>query len=184
MLNEEQVATRMANLVERFADRLTPAQRESVARYRNVGEWLLTVQMLLGALSRDNRAISAREREELREYLATFAAVTLPEQLKAALQRMTDSLATLTVVPSLSEQEMIQRVRTLPKVFGERIPDEDRWELTDAENARDWVDLTEATVALLRRHRVPVTPEERQMLWLLLDAMDLSRATLAKLTVR
>jgi hypothetical protein len=182
VLSEEQVATGMANLVERFADRLTPKQLDNLARYRDVGEWLLTVQTLLGALRQEKSPVSTREREELGQYLATFATARLPERLMATVRQLTEDLAQLTVITSLTEREANQRARLLPKAFGNRIPDEDRGELADAMEARDWSTLTETTVDLLSRHRIPVSPDERRTLWLLLDAMDLPRSTLARLT--
>lgn len=183
-LSEEQVAARMARLPERFADRLAPEDLRAVTRNRDAGEWLLTVQALIGSLSRADSPVSTRERAELRTLLETFAQPARASRLSPLLERATAQLTALTEVSSLTEPQIAETAKTLRPTFGERIPETDRWELTDAQDEQDWLDLTQATVALLNKHRIPVTAAERRTLWLLLDAMDLPKQGLAELPRR
>lgn len=180
-LSEEQVAARMARLPERFADRLDPADLKAVRRNRDAGEWFLTVQALIGSLNRLASPVSTRERAELETLLETFADAARATGLGTLLDRVTGELSALTEVPSLPEAQIEPTARTLRPTFEQRIPETDRWEMADAEDERDWLDLTQATVALLRRHRIPVTADERRTLWQLLDAMDLPKQGLAEI---
>ncbi|GAA3841954.1 hypothetical protein GCM10022380_70150 [Amycolatopsis tucumanensis] len=183
-LSEDEVAALMAKLPERLADRIPPDRLRTVRQDRDAGEWLETAQVLIGTLARTDRPVSTRERAQLRELLRTFAKPGQPEWLATTLDGLRRALTGLPEVTSLSEPQIAEKAKTLRATFGERIPETDRWELEDAEDEQDWEDLTQATVRLLSRHRIPVTAAERRTLWLLLDAMDLSREGLLAIPER
>jgi hypothetical protein len=183
-LSPAELAQRMVELPDRFLDRLDEQALTSVRRTLDAGEWPESVQALIRALRRLDSPVTTRERTELAAYLETFDSPDHPEPLRRRTEQVKRDLASLTEQPSLSATEATARARTLLETFGPRIPEPDRGELIQEHELENWPDLTLATVELLERHGIPVTPEERRMLTLLLDAMDLSREGLTAIPVR
>ena len=124
-LTEGQVSYSMMTLPERFADRVPEAELREVIFWRNAGEWDQTVADLIAALHRHRTTISTREVQSLRDYLETFRpALSQGTAGLELLQTVTRWLDELRVIPSLTDEQMQERLRTLAERFRGRIPDE------------------------------------------------------------
>jgi hypothetical protein len=74
-MDEYELAQRAHALPAQFADRLDPADLETIREYSEVGEWGEEVDLLLACLTKARRAVSASERKEL---AALLDAMQLP----------------------------------------------------------------------------------------------------------
>lgn len=184
-LTDEQVGTRMAVLPERFADRLPEKELALTTSNRNAGEWAETLANLIATLHRNRTTISAREARSLREFLETFRPILARSDIGTRkVEYMTRALDELTVTPSLSEQQMIDRLRTIPARFAGRIPPPEIDMLTvrpDEEEPGVWFETAYDLMTTLRRHRVPISGKERAELSMILDALDMPRVELRQL---
>lgn len=177
VLDEVGVARRMATLPERLADRLGQAELAEATRYRDVGEWLLAVESLLRGLRTLPAPVTTRERAQLAELLETFAASGAGDRVTGLRQL----LSNLPEVPSLTEAELDETAESLPELLRGRVPDRELGPLEAAAEMGDWEELVPATLGLLLREEIPVTPRQRRTLWLVLDALELPTVELAKL---
>jgi|SRR6266540_7217328 len=186
-LSEEQVAWRMGRIPERFVDRLTEKHVQEIAEYRNVGEWGAAIYTLAAALPQTKSPISSREKAAIQEFIETFRSTTDPSgEWSRDLEQMTQWLDSLTVVQSLTEPEMISRLRAIPERFADRLTPADLDRLTvrpEEEEPGVWEETGEDLMQVLRQRQVRITPEERRDLWMILDALDLPRTELMKLPV-
>lgn len=178
----------MRNLPERFLDRLSQEDLKETVRFRDAGEWDLTVLNLIAALHQKQATISAREAQSLRDYLETFGPVLSQSGAGAEmLSKATRWLDDLRVIPSLTDEQMRERLRTFPERFRGRLPDETIGDLVilPEEEAEPlaWPELAEILVSELREERVTITEPERTELWMLLDALNMSRKEWIQLPV-
>lgn len=184
VLSQEQMALQMSTLPEMYQDRLTPAELAAVTRYRDVGEWLLTVQTLVAALLKARAAVSTRELTVLRQHLATFRTTTdRSDWMRGQLDRLESQLNELPIAQSLTSTELAEQMSRLPERYAKRLPAPMIEWLTGLRDEKEWEDLATSMVDLLRKYRVPISSQERTDLWLILDALDLPRTELAQLTV-
>ncbi|MQA24933.1 MAG: hypothetical protein GEU94_05555 [Micromonosporaceae bacterium] len=186
-LTEQQVAMRMATFPEQFADRLPAADLQEVISFRNVGEWAVSVSALIAALHRTRTTISSREARSLRDLMETFQPALSQTDIGAGNLRVTSRLLTeLTVTPSLTEPELIDRLRAIPERFRGRLSPEEIELLTvrpDEEEAGVWFEVAYELMDTLGRRRTPISTQERTDLSMILDALDLPRQKLRDLPV-
>jgi hypothetical protein len=184
-LTEQQVGLKMAVLPERFADRLSEKDLYLPTSNRNAGEWEEALINLVVALHRNQTTITAREDRSLREFLETFRPIMAGTEFGTQrLESMTRWLDELKVVPSLTEPQMIDRLRTIPQRFADRIPPAEIESLTvrpDEEEPGVWFEVAYDLIRTLQRHRTPISSQERTELSMILDALDLPRQELSRL---
>jgi hypothetical protein len=68
-MGEAELAARTARLPDTFADRLPPDALQAVREMAEVGEWGEMLDLLLAVLSPAGAAVTAAERDELRQVL-------------------------------------------------------------------------------------------------------------------
>ncbi|MGH3646149.1 MAG: hypothetical protein ACRDTM_03080 [Micromonosporaceae bacterium] len=171
VLSESEMHWRIGNMPERYADRLPERSLKQIVSFRNAGEWKFVVDWLMASLVRHSVTISTRERDELAEILPM-------------LRLPTDELEQLTVIPSLTDQEFEERAQTLVERFRDRVLDPEDLELMeDAQQRQRWRELIMDTVESLYEAKATITPEERDDLWLMLDAVRRPRLELSQLRV-
>jgi hypothetical protein len=187
-LSTGQVEGGMRRLPERFADRIPEAELREVIYWRDAGEWDQTLADLIAALHRHRATISDREARSLRDYLETFGPVL--SQGSAGLEVLetaTRSLDELRVIPSLTDEQMRERLRTFAERFRGRLPDETVEDLIihpeEESEPLIWSEAADILVGELRTERVRITEQERNELWMLLDALNLSRKEWVQLPV-
>lgn len=187
-LSTGQVAGSMRTLPERFADRVPEAELQEVIHWRDAGEWDLTVAYLIAVLHRHQATISVREAQSLRDYLETFQPVL--SQGDAGLELLETSnrqLDGLREIPSLTDEEMKERLRTFAERFRGRLPDEVIEDLIihpeEETEPLIWSEAADILVAELLKEHVTITEQERNELWMLLDALNMSRKELIQLPV-
>lgn len=169
-LTRQQVASRVLTMPERYVDRIPEMLEWPIPNYRNAGEWGLLVETLLARLRPGQIPISSRELQELRD-------------LSEAMGLSTEGLSELPVRTSLSKEECESQLRSLPEQFAARIPQEDLRDLKQYRDSQEFRDLAEILLDSLTTSKVSITSQERDQLWLILDALDLPRLELAQLTV-
>jgi hypothetical protein len=186
-LTEGQVSYSMGMLPERFLDRLTEQELQHILRDRNAGEWGLTVLNLIATLHQNRVTISAREAQSLRDYLETFeTSLGRSDSGMDLLRQATRWLDDLRVIPSLTDEQMRERMRTFGERFRGRIPDEKiEWVVVRPEDEEPgvWFETMYDLMEELLKHRVTITEQERNELWMLLDALNMSRKELIQLPV-
>lgn len=160
----------ISTMPERFADRLPEQALESITSFRNAGEPKFLVDWLMASLVKRQITISTRERDELREILPML-------RLSVA------ELDQVPVTPSLPREQFEEQASRLVERFRDRVLEDDREILTYVRDHQMWRELVMYTVESLHEAHSPVTSQERDDLWLLLDALDLSRQELAQLPV-
>jgi thioredoxin-like negative regulator of GroEL len=77
-MDENEIAKRVAAIPGQFADRLGPRDLANVQEYARVGEWGEALDLLLACLRHDDQAITAAERDELRDLLEAMGMPTDP----------------------------------------------------------------------------------------------------------
>lgn len=75
-MHESEVVRRASALPERFADRLSEDDFDTVSGARDGGEWAEEVENLVAALADNGAAVTARERDELAELCAAMGLPT------------------------------------------------------------------------------------------------------------
>jgi hypothetical protein len=177
----------MGMLPERFLDRLSPADLRHAMGYRDAGEWALTVVNLIATLHQNRVTISVREAQSLRDYLETFeTSLGRSESGRNLLRQAAQWLDDLRVIPSLTDEQMKERMRTFGERFQGRIPDETVGDLVirpEEEEPGVWFETMSDLMKELLKHQVTITEQERNELWMLLDALNMSRKELIQLPV-
>jgi len=186
-LTEGQVSYSMMTLPERFLDRLSQEDLKETVRFRDAGEWDLTALNLIAALHQKPATISAREAQSLRDYLETFSPGLSQSGAGAEmLSKATRWLDDLRVIPSLTDEQMKERLRTFPERFRGRLPDETiEWVAVRPEDEEPgvWFETMYDLMKELSKHRVTITEPERTELWMLLDALNMPRKEWIQLPV-
>ncbi|MEO3797837.1 MafI family immunity protein [Nonomuraea sp. B10E15] len=182
VLSEDEVCLRMSALPARFGDRLTREDLEDLDRFLDVGEWLIALQTLVGLLRQRQAPITSRELAEFGRFRETFAQAPDPRgYLARQLRVLRDRADSLPLIPSLTEQEMVERVSALPETYADRLPERTLDWLTGLRDEKEWEHLAESMVSMLRAYQVPVTARERDRLAMVLDALNLPREDLSRL---
>ena len=184
-LSQGQVSYSMMTLPERFMDRIPARDLEDIIRWRDAGEWDLTLAYLIFALHRSRASISEREVRSLCDFLETFQ----PLDILEAAARLLDEFG---VIPSLTDKQMIDRMQAMPPRFAARLPPESIEILTEPPEEDDvvpgqvwpdrwWSDMLEILITDLLQYRVLISEQEQSELWMLLDALNMSRRGLLQL---
>jgi hypothetical protein len=84
----------------------------------------------------------------------------------------------------VTEDEIIEKVETLPDRFADRVPESTLWSIKRMRGGGEYGELAVELAAALAAHRVPVTAAERDELRALLEAMDMPTDPIAELNVR
>jgi hypothetical protein len=109
VLSEDQIARLVPGVVEGFGDRLTPEDLKHPKEYAGVGEWLMAITGLIGALGRRGVAITADERSDLLQLLETFRQVG-PHPYLNGRRELLDSLPFLPEPPA--DHELVPLIST------------------------------------------------------------------------
>ena len=84
----------------------------------------------------------------------------------------------------MTEDEIIDRAETLPERFADRVTESTLWNIKRMRGGGEYGELTiELTASLAARH-TPVTPEERDELRALLEAMSMPTDPIEQLNVQ
>lgn len=187
-LTEGQVSYSMMTLPERFLDRLAAEDLRHTVGYRDAGAWDMTVLNLIAALHHNRTTITTREAQSLRDYLETFEpSMSQSEAEMELLRKAARWLEELRVIPSLTDKQTRERMRTFVERFRGRLPDETIEDLVihpeDEAEPGIWSETADILVKELRREQATITEQERNELWMLLDALNMSRKELIQLPV-
>jgi hypothetical protein len=84
----------------------------------------------------------------------------------------------------MTEAEVIERAETLPERFADRVPESTLWSIRRMRGGGEYGELTIELAASLAAHKTPVTPEERDELRALLEAMNMPTDPIDQLNVQ
>jgi hypothetical protein len=84
----------------------------------------------------------------------------------------------------MTETEIIERAETLPERFADRVTASTLWSIKRMRGGGEYGELTIELAASLAAHNTPVTPEERDELLALLEAMRMPTDPIGKLNVQ
>jgi hypothetical protein len=84
----------------------------------------------------------------------------------------------------MTETEIIERAETLPERFADRVTKSTLWSIKRMRGGGEYGEMTIELAASLAAHKTPVTPEERDELLALLEAMRMPTDPIAKLNVQ
>jgi hypothetical protein len=84
----------------------------------------------------------------------------------------------------MTETEIIERAETLPERFADRVTESTLWSIKRMRGGGEYGEMTIELAASLAAHKTPVTPEERDELLALLEAMRMPTDPVAKLNVQ
>ena len=84
----------------------------------------------------------------------------------------------------MSEDEIIERAEALPDRFADRLTDSALWSVKRMRGGGEYGLLTIEVAASLAVHKSPVTPQERDELLALLEAMRMPTDPIAELNVQ
>lgn len=84
----------------------------------------------------------------------------------------------------MTEAEVIERAETLPERFADRVPERTLWSIKRMRGGGEYGELTIELAASLAAHKTPVTPEERDELRALLEAMNMPTDPIEQLNVQ
>lgn len=84
----------------------------------------------------------------------------------------------------MTETEIIERAETLPERFADRVTESTLWSIKRMRGGGEYGEMTIELAASLAAHKTPVTPEERDELLALLEAMRMPTDPIAKLNVQ
>ncbi|HEX6076686.1 MAG TPA: hypothetical protein VFZ32_15660, partial [Micromonosporaceae bacterium] len=122
-----------------------------------------------------------------RDYLETFEpSMSQSDVGTEMLRKATRWLDELRVIPSLTDEQMMERLRTFGEKLRGRLPDEKiEWLVVRPgdEDPGVWFETMDDLMKELHKHRVTITEQERTELWMLLDALNMSRKELIELPV-
>ncbi|HKS92267.1 MAG TPA: hypothetical protein VJQ83_10095 [Tepidiformaceae bacterium] len=84
----------------------------------------------------------------------------------------------------MTEAEVIERAETLPERFADRVSESTLWSIRRMRGGGEYGELTIELAASLAAHKTPVTPEERDELRALLEAMNMPTDPIDQLNVQ
>ena len=84
----------------------------------------------------------------------------------------------------MTEAEAIERAETLPERFADRVSENTLWSIRRMRGGGEYGELTIELAASLAAHQTPVTPEERDELRALLEAMNMPTDPIEQLNVQ
>jgi len=84
----------------------------------------------------------------------------------------------------MTETEIIERAETLPERFADRVTESTLWSIRRMRGGGEYGELTIELAASLAAHNTPVTPEERDELRALLEAMNMPTDPIEQLNVQ
>ncbi|HEY7027880.1 MAG TPA: hypothetical protein VH438_09760 [Gemmatimonadales bacterium] len=84
----------------------------------------------------------------------------------------------------MTEAEVIERAETLPERFADRVSESTLWSIRRMRGGGEYGELTIELAASLAAHKAPVTPEERDELRALLEAMNMPTDPIDQLNVQ
>jgi hypothetical protein len=84
----------------------------------------------------------------------------------------------------MTESEVIERAETLPERFADRVSESTLWSIKRMRGGGEYGELTIELAASLAAHKTPVTPDERDELRALLEAMNMPTDPIEQLNVR
>ena len=84
----------------------------------------------------------------------------------------------------MTEAEVIERAETLPERFADRVSESTLWSIKRMRGGGEYGELTIELAASLAAHKTPVTPDERDELRALLEAMHMPTDPIEQLNVQ
>jgi hypothetical protein len=84
----------------------------------------------------------------------------------------------------MTEGEVIERAETLPERFADRVSKSTLWSITRMRGGGEYGELTIELAASLAANKAPVTPDERDELRALLEAMNMPTDPIEHLNVQ
>ena len=84
----------------------------------------------------------------------------------------------------MTETEIIELAETLPERFAGRVTESTLWSIKRMRGGGEYGELTIELAASLAAHKTPVTPEERDELRALLEAMSMPTDPIEQLNVQ
>jgi hypothetical protein len=84
----------------------------------------------------------------------------------------------------MTEAEVIERAETLPERFADRVSESTLWSIKRMRGGGEYGELTIELAAALAAHKTPVTPDERDELRALLEAMNMPTDPIEQLNVQ
>jgi hypothetical protein len=84
----------------------------------------------------------------------------------------------------MTEAEVIERAETLPERFADRVSESTLWSIKRMRGGGEYGELTIELAASLAAHNTPVTPDERDELRALLEAMNMPTDPVERLNVQ
>jgi hypothetical protein len=84
----------------------------------------------------------------------------------------------------MTEAEVIERAETLPERFADRVSEGTLWSIKRMRGGGEYGELTIELAASLAAHKTPVTPDERDELRALLEAMNMPTDPIERLNVQ
>ena len=84
----------------------------------------------------------------------------------------------------MTEAEVIERAETLPERFADRVSESTLWSIKRMRGGGEYGELTIELAASLAANGTPVTPDERDELRALLDAMNMPTDPIEQLNVQ
>ena len=84
----------------------------------------------------------------------------------------------------MTEAEVIERAESVPERFADRVSKSTLWSIKRMRGGGEYGELTIELAASLAAHKVPVTPDERDELRALLEAMNMPTGPIEQLNVQ
>jgi hypothetical protein len=84
----------------------------------------------------------------------------------------------------MTEAEVIERAETLPERFADRVSESTLWSIKRMRGGGEYGELTIELAASLAANGTPVTPDERDELRALLEAMNMPTDPIEQLNVQ
>jgi len=84
----------------------------------------------------------------------------------------------------MTEAEVFERAETLPERFADRVSEGTLWSIKRMRGGGEYGELTIELAASLAAHGTPVTPDERDELRALLEAMNMPTDPIEQLNVQ
>jgi hypothetical protein len=84
----------------------------------------------------------------------------------------------------MTEDEIIDKAEALPEHFADRLTESALWSVRQMRGGGEYGELTIELAAALAAHQTPVTPEERDELRELLEAMSMPTDPIEQLNVQ
>jgi hypothetical protein len=84
----------------------------------------------------------------------------------------------------MTEEQIIDKAEALPERFADRLTESALWSVRQMRGGGEYGLLTIEIAASLAKHRTPVTPEERDELRALLEAMNMPTDPIEQLNVQ